>query len=160
MHIIKTDLKPFSAAHRLVKGYQGKCAHLHGHDYQVNLHIAAKALNALDLVVDFDDIKTLCNDWVQAHLDHGTLIVESDKPLHEFVHAESQKHFLIPDGRNSSVEALAEHLYHQFTELWEVNRERLNPEAFIHTVEVWESERSGAMYCAKGSFVKGDPCGA
>ncbi|MBX9706042.1 MAG: 6-carboxytetrahydropterin synthase, partial [Gammaproteobacteria bacterium] len=37
MYVIKKQLDTFSAAHRLTKGYQGKCKDLHGHDYQVEI---------------------------------------------------------------------------------------------------------------------------
>ena len=159
MHLIKTDLRQFSAAHRLVKGYLGKCSHLHGHDYRVNLTIGATALNDLDLVVDFDDIKTLCDGWVQGHLDHGTLISESDTTLYDFVKEHKQKHYVLPNNRNATAEALAEHLFQVFNELWATNSDKLNPTSFIHTVEVWESDKSGAMYCKDGSLSRGEPCG-
>ena len=159
MYLIKTDLRSFSAAHRLVKNYTGKCSHLHGHDYRVNLLIGAEGLNELDLVVDFDDIKTICNDWVQGHLDHGTLVCSEDVALLTFVHHQGQKHYVLPNGRNASVEALAEHLFTIFQDLWAQHRARLNPTSFIHTVEVWESQTSGAMFCKSDGVVKGAPCG-
>lgn len=160
MHLIKTDLRQFSAAHRLVKGYEGKCSHLHGHDYRVNLVIGGTALNDLDLLVDFDDIKTLCNDWVQGHLDHGTLVCEGDVELHHFVLAQSQKHYVLPGGRNATAEALAEHLFATFNLLWKENSDKLNPTSFVHSVEVWESDKSGAIFCKDGALLRGDLCGA
>ena len=159
MYLVKTDLRSFSAAHRLVKGYVGKCSQLHGHDYRVNLLIGSSALNHFDMVVDFDDIKTLCDDWVQTHLDHSTLLCEADTILLDFVRLWHQKYYVLPKGRNASAEAIAEHLFEVFVQLWQENRDRLNPTSFIHTVEVWESQHSGALFCNTGTLVKGAPCG-
>lgn len=159
MHLIKTDLRQFSAAHRLVKGYKGKCSHLHGHDYQVNVVIAGNALNDLDLLIDFDDIKKICNTWVQGHLDHGTLICASDLELHQFVQSQKQKHYVLPGGRNATAEALAEHLFSIFNDLWQENSAKLNPASFIHSVEVWESDKSGAIFCQDGALSQGAFCG-
>lgn len=160
IYLVKTDLRRFSAAHRLLKGYKGKCSHLHGHDYQVNLVIGATELNEFDFVVDFDDIKSIFNDWVQDNLDHASLIVGSDTALLEFVRKEKQKHYVMPSGQNSSAESIAKHLYEVFTRLWDENRDRLNQTAFLRTVEVWESDKSGAMYTQDGvSRVQGAACG-
>lgn len=67
----------FSCGHRVV-GHEGKCRHLHGHNYRVHFHLqAASALDALDdvgRVVDFSIIKERLCDWLEVHWDHKTLL--------------------------------------------------------------------------------------
>lgn len=145
MYKITVKLRSFSAAHRLIKAYEGKCRHLHGHNYQIIVHVAAPKTNAADLVLDFSWIHTHCDRWVQAHLDHAVLVCSEDLPLLEFVKKEKQHHYLFPEGLNTSAEALAFHLYHQFSQLLQ----KAVPEfdtLHLTCVEVWESDRSSAHY--------------
>jgi 6-pyruvoyl-tetrahydropterin synthase len=41
----------FSAAHQL-RGYDGKCENLHGHNWRVNVHVTAERLNEIGLACD------------------------------------------------------------------------------------------------------------
>lgn len=117
MFTVSRDLKSFSAAHRLNKGYQGKCRHLHGHTYRVRVVLSAQQLDQYDFVIDFGDIKRLFDVWVQQHWDHSTLVSELDQSLLDFLIKEQQSHFVIPGQRNTTSEALAEFLFKQFTDI-------------------------------------------
>ncbi|MEE9585050.1 MAG: 6-carboxytetrahydropterin synthase, partial [Candidatus Brocadiales bacterium] len=46
----------FAAAHSL-RGYQGECENLHGHNWKVQVVLSAKKLNGLGMVLDFKDVK-------------------------------------------------------------------------------------------------------
>ena len=46
----------FQAAHYL-KEYQGKCEHLHGHTFHVEVQIAVKELDNTGIGIDFTEIK-------------------------------------------------------------------------------------------------------
>jgi 6-pyruvoyltetrahydropterin/6-carboxytetrahydropterin synthase len=46
----------FSAAH-MIKGYQGKCSRLHGHNYKVKVAVVGEKLNEIGMVVDFSKVK-------------------------------------------------------------------------------------------------------
>ena len=46
----------FSAGHAL-RGYVGKCANPHGHNYRVQLAVAGPRLNDIGLLMDFGDLK-------------------------------------------------------------------------------------------------------
>ena len=55
MYLLKVR-EAFEAAHNL-KGYNGKCARLHGHNWIVEAEIAGEELNELGILVDFKDVK-------------------------------------------------------------------------------------------------------
>lgn len=61
----------FSAAHHL-REYEGKCEKLHGHNYQVEIVLAAEELNDSGMVMDFKDAKKVVGD-VMDYLDHDYL---------------------------------------------------------------------------------------
>lgn len=115
MFTVSRDLRTFSAAHRLNKGYEGKCKHLHGHSYAVRVTLSAPELNSYDFVIDFGEIKRLFDTWVQGHWDHATLVSEMDASLIDFLQREKQNYFVIPGRRNTTAEALAEFLFEKFT---------------------------------------------
>jgi 6-pyruvoyltetrahydropterin/6-carboxytetrahydropterin synthase len=61
----------FSAAHRLV-GYDGACANLHGHNWEVEIFVRGSRLNELGMLVDFKDIKKAIREVMQ-EVDHCDL---------------------------------------------------------------------------------------
>jgi len=46
----------FSAGHAL-RGYVGKCANPHGHNYRVQVAVEGPTLNSIGLLLDFGDLK-------------------------------------------------------------------------------------------------------
>lgn len=143
---ISRDLKAFSAAHRLNKDYPGKCQTLHGHTYKGSVTIAADSLDAYDFVMDFDDLKRLFDDWVQANWDHVTLVSEMDKPLIQFLEQEQQAFFVLPNQRNTTCEALAEFLFTRFSQLlYNDTKENMHNIRLLE-VRVSESDFSHAAF--------------
>lgn len=61
----------FAAAHAL-KGYDGNCSNLHGHNWIVEAFIECTKLNKLGIAVDFRDVKAVLRD-VLSKLDHTNL---------------------------------------------------------------------------------------
>ena len=61
----------FAAAHRL-REYDGKCENLHGHNWLVEVTVAAESLNHVGLAVDFKDLKAAAESVLQ-RLDHKCL---------------------------------------------------------------------------------------
>jgi 6-pyruvoyltetrahydropterin/6-carboxytetrahydropterin synthase len=60
----------FEAAHRLPNVAEGhKCARLHGHSYQVEVHVSGTVDPESGMVVDFADIKSACAP-LRDRLDH------------------------------------------------------------------------------------------
>ena len=105
MYALKVRLKDFSAAHRLIKNYQGKCNHLHGHNYAVTIEVESLSLSDDDMMIDFSVLKKHANQWVQAHLDHATLVCKDDHALKDFLLSQQQKHYLME--KNTTAEAVA-----------------------------------------------------
>jgi 6-pyruvoyltetrahydropterin/6-carboxytetrahydropterin synthase len=63
--IIKAD---FGAAHHL-RQYKGKCERLHGHNWKLDIYLAAEKLNEDGMIIDFVDAKRCIRD-VLAKYDH------------------------------------------------------------------------------------------
>lgn len=63
--------RSFSAAHQL-KGYDGDCRNLHGHNYEVTVTVAANKLNEIGIALDFKKLKAAL-DEVIAPYDHHNL---------------------------------------------------------------------------------------
>jgi len=107
----------FEAAHTLPNCPPGhKCSRLHGHSYQVDIHVAGTVDDATGWVVDFGRIKQLVEP-ILADLDH---------------------HFLndVPGLANSTSERIAQYV-------WDRLREQL-PQ--LSAVTIWESPTSRCVY--------------
>jgi len=74
-----TEILDFCYGHRLLR-YQGKCAHLHGHNGRVEIVVAAKALDRQSMVTDFSEIQRVVRGFIDEHLDHK-LLLSKDDPL-------------------------------------------------------------------------------
>jgi 6-pyruvoyltetrahydropterin/6-carboxytetrahydropterin synthase len=61
----------FAAAH-IVRGHQGKCARLHGHNWKVQVVVESNILNDLGMGLDFADLKKLASEVIDP-LDHQFL---------------------------------------------------------------------------------------
>jgi 6-pyruvoyltetrahydropterin/6-carboxytetrahydropterin synthase len=114
---IKTD---FSAAHFL-RGYQGKCARLHGHNYGVEVTVRGAELDGVGMLVDFVELKGRVNELME-ELDHTNL--------------NEHKAF---QALNTSAEHIARYLF-----------ERLEGElpegVALQAIKVHETERASAMF--------------
>ncbi len=97
----------WSMAHRLTHGYEGPCASLHGHEYEVEVTVAGE-VDAMGLAVDFADIKRACQGWIKEHLDHTTIVHNEDTPLLEFLKREDQRYYAV--DFNTTAENIAIHL--------------------------------------------------
>lgn len=82
MHYIIERYHDISCGHR-VHMHEGKCRHLHGHNYRFRFFCQAPKLDSLGRVIDFDEVKTrLCN-WLESNFDHRMLIWLHDPMLEE-----------------------------------------------------------------------------
>lgn len=66
--------------HRVV-GHEGKCRHLHGHNYRFTFHCEAPNLDSLGRVIDFSVIKTTLCEWLETNWDHKMMLWEKDTLL-------------------------------------------------------------------------------
>ncbi len=107
----------FSSAHYL-RNYPGNCEHLHGHNWDVKVVVAAKKLNKIDVAIDFRDLKKALKR-VLSELDHTNL---NDHPWFR--------------ERNPSSERLAEYIYGRI-------KEELMPFGDVDLARVTVCETSG-----------------
>ena len=120
----------FAAAHQ-IPGHQGGCQNLHGHSYRVRVHVQARALDRLGMVVDFADLKHVM-EQVIGPFDHRFL---NEVPPF--------------DTRNTTAELLAQHVFDEVAIRLDDDRVR------VVRVEVWESDSACAVYERDGD-ARGD----
>ena len=114
----------FCASHQL-RNYNGKCEHLHGHNFGVTVEVEGVALDpAVEILVDFGELKRLTREAVGA-LDHSHL---NDLPAFT--------------ERNPSSENLARHLYQEIKDRLVVAA----PHVRLASVSVSEKGTSRATY--------------
>ncbi len=112
----------FSSAHFL-SGYMGKCENLHGHNWKVKVTVKGTKLNSVGILMDFKDLKSILNKIIQK-LDHKNL-----NDLDYFRQL------------NPSSENIAKFIYQEL-------RQKLIDfkEVQVSSVQVWEQEKSSAIY--------------
>jgi len=111
----------FSAAHQL-KGYEGKCEELHGHNYRVEVAISGKDLTEAGLLLDFKEVKRVLREIIDEYFDH--------KMLNEVE--------LFKD-RNPSAENIAQVIFY-------LVKEKLPKNVRLEWVRVWETDTSSALF--------------
>lgn len=116
--MIKTH---FAAAHRLVN-YQGDCENLHGHNWHVEVTVAASELDSAGLGLDFKILKRRTKTLLD-ELDHKYL--NDLEPFRE---------------TSPSSEQIARFIYER------LSREMDNDNVRVERVNVWESEFACASY--------------
>lgn len=104
----------FSAAHR-IEGYEGNCAQPHGHNYRVEVHVAAQGVNETGLSVDFRKLKQMAHAVV-AQLDHRML---NDLPFFA--------------EHNPTAENIARYLFDEL-------KGKLPDHLSLHCVRIWETD--------------------
>jgi 6-pyruvoyltetrahydropterin/6-carboxytetrahydropterin synthase len=111
----------FSAAHQL-RGYEGLCERLHGHNWKVQVYVLAEKLNDIDLAIDFHELKKL-TDEVLEPLDHGFL-----NDIFPFTE------------KNPSSENIAKWIFDS------LKKKLLESDVTLSGITVWESETASATY--------------
>ncbi len=120
----------FSAAHSL-RGYPGKCANVHGHNYKVEITVEGETLDALGMLLEFEVIKKAVAPWI-------------DKFDHAFLNE-------IPpfDTVNPTAENLAKFFHDEVNAALIANNERQPTGAAvpkISWVRVRETDKCSALY--------------
>ena len=110
----------FSSAHQL-KGYQGKCEELHGHNWKVEVEVEGKKLDSIGLLIDFKELQQIVHT-VLGKLDHRFL-----NDIKAF------------KGTNPSSELIAKYIYSEL-------KNKLPSQVTLVSITVWESEKACAVY--------------
>ncbi len=113
--------REFSAAHQL-RGYNGDCSNLHGHNYRIGAILRAKKLDEIGIAVDFKKLKAAL-----------------DEIILEFDHTNLSENKLFSD-LNPTSEMIAMVIYKQL-------KEKINDgNVSLYGIKVYESSTSSAMY--------------
>jgi 6-pyruvoyltetrahydropterin/6-carboxytetrahydropterin synthase len=124
MHRIFKDFT-FAAAHS-IRGHTRGCENLHGHNYRVRVHVEARELDALGMVLDFADLKAMVQE-ILGPFDHR--VINEVPPF---------------DVRNTTAERLSEFVFEEVAA-----RLAASPDASrvsVARVEVWENDTACAVY--------------
>ena len=97
----------FCAGHRLLD-HEGQCRHLHGHNYQVELHASAQQLDPLGRVVEFGVLKQRIGTWIDTHWDHAFIRAENDTVVAQALALADSKEYVLP--YNPTAENIARYL--------------------------------------------------
>lgn len=111
----------FAAAHNLIH-YQGDCENLHGHNWKVEVTVAAVELNNAGLGIDFKVLKRETKE-VLSRLDHKYL---NDLEMFK--------------GISPSSEHIAHYLFNTLSST--LNSDNVT----VESIKVWESENACASY--------------
>ena len=119
-----TITRSFSAAH-VLKDIGGKCEGLHGHNFDVEVSLAAADLNKEGLLIDFRILKEWTDEILDG-LDHK--------------HLNYLPYF---KDKNPSAENLARFIYDRISD--KVKMKNID----VSRVTVWESDKARASYRGK-----------
>ena len=122
----------FCYGHRLLD-YDGPCRHPHGHNAVVEIEVTAPTLDALNMVIDFTDLKAQIKGWIDRELDHR-MILRHDDPLVAALRDLGEPVHVLES--NPTVERIARLIF-------EAARER---GLSVARVTVWETSTSSATY--------------
>lgn len=116
-----TIIKSFSAAH-LLADIGGKCEELHGHNFKVEITVAAEKLNDIGILVDFRFLKKVLEDILE-DIDHKHL-----NNLSAFA------------GLNPTAENIAKYIFEKMDP--RVKTAGVN----MTRVKIWESDNAAVTY--------------
>ncbi|MBW1851523.1 MAG: 6-carboxytetrahydropterin synthase QueD [Deltaproteobacteria bacterium] len=111
----------FAAAHKL-RGFEGSCENLHGHNWKVEVYVTGEKLERDGLLIDFRIIKEKTEKLLD-ELDHKFL-----NDLEPFI------------SLNPSSENISRYIFESLSE--ELNNENVK----ISKITVWESDSACASY--------------
>lgn len=143
MFVLKKKLKPTCTAHYLGKGFPRACKNMHGHNYNYEVEIGIEDLNQYDMGIDFSDIKEICDDWLQKHLDHKTLFSSFQTKAIDFWEEMGWDYEIFPITDENTT---AENMAHYISYIFYQNLSLVCPTLKYVTVHIWETEGSEASY--------------
>ncbi|MDD5624372.1 MAG: 6-carboxytetrahydropterin synthase QueD [Candidatus Cloacimonetes bacterium] len=111
----------FSAAHRL-RGYEGPCSNVHGHNWKVRVTFQTGKLDPLRMAIDFKELKVKLSEILK-ELDHTFL-----------------NELVIFKDTNPTSENIAKYIYDSLSESFK------DSAISLLEVEVQESEKVSVVY--------------
>ena len=126
----------FDAAHVLTN-HKGLCKNLHGHTYRVDVSVRQADGDGADMVMDFKDVKRICEETVLSKFDHAFIYDETsvaESEIAAVVMKNGMRAAALPF--RSTAENLARWIYGAL-------KERIEG---LHSVRVYETAESCAEY--------------
>ena len=137
----------FETAHRLYKQTASiKCQSLHGHSWYARLTVAADALDAAGMIIEFATLKQAWRGWIDTHLDHS-LVLHRDDPMAAAVRS------VFPESRitllddSPTTEVLAA-LLHQVATGFVAQLPNAATNVRVEAVHIQETRVNAASYAA------------
>tara|TARA_R100001244_G_scaffold132321_1_gene108192 strand:+ start:4728 stop:5150 length:423 start_codon:yes stop_codon:yes gene_type:complete len=103
----------FETAHRLAKGYEGKCANIHGHSWNGSVTLRTDILDEFSFGIDYGNIKIFYKDLID-ELDHSILLYRFDTELIDLCKEKGWKYMLFDE--NPTSECIAKYLFEAIKE--------------------------------------------
>ncbi len=128
----------FCYGHRLLD-YEGKCANIHGHNGKAVIVLGGRNLGENGILLDFAEIKSKIQGWIEDNLDHALLLCDKD-PLVEILSGAGLKLFVM--DTNPTAENIARTIL-------EKSRQMGLPAL---EVRLWETEHCHARCRIEGDF--------
>lgn len=130
----------FEGAHAL-RGYDGKCSHIHGHSYRMAVTVIGEPVAEENspkkgMVIDFTDLKRIVNETITDRFDHA-LVMSRDSSLAEQIE-KVYGNVIIVDFQPTS-----EMLVSYFAK---IISERLPEGVKLFCIKLWETRKSCAAW--------------
>ncbi|MCM8811606.1 MAG: 6-carboxytetrahydropterin synthase QueD [Candidatus Omnitrophica bacterium] len=126
----------FCYGHRLLN-YEGKCRFLHGHNAKVQIELTSDKLDHRGMVMDFNDMKSRLQNWVDETLDHKMVLNKTDPLLGILT---SQKEPVVVIDQNPTAETICRMIFDEAKKL-----------GFpVTEVRFWETPTSFASFRPNG----------
>jgi len=147
-----TKVFRFESAHRLSKGYEGKCQNIHGHNYICEITIRGDKLDEFGFIKDFSNFKEI-KLFLDDLFDHKLILHEDDPFIIEFERTncdyrfggkayfnekENEQEFgyvLMED--NPTVEVMSKFIYDEIKKWYDVR---------VYKIKLYENENSWCEY--------------
>ena len=136
----------FEGAHAL-KGYDGKCSHIHGHSYKMEVTVKGEPIESSNspkngMVIDFTDLKKIVNSRIIERYDHALVLSKDALLMEQISHAYGNT--IVTDFQPTS-----ENLVALFAKLI---MEELPEKVSLVSVKLWETENSYAQWRAEDNI--------
>lgn len=118
----------FCAGHRVLN-HESKCAHPHGHNYEVLVTFDGE-LDSLGRVIDFSEIKKRIGTWIDINWDHKFIVFKEDSDLITALSLLKSPFYISPF--NPTAENLAKYLL-------TIVVPELFPELHCKSIKIWET---------------------
>lgn len=95
----------FCAGHRLLN-YEGKCRHLHGHNYRVEVEVenCQEDVDEGGFVADFGEVKKIVKGWIDENWDHGLVLNSHDEIARILLENTLNNRIFVLDDENPTAE--------------------------------------------------------